>query len=324
MPKKMQNHFVRIIHALNNGQYHDGNSIGKQLQLSRSAVWKAMQKIRKYGIQVDAIKGKGYAFLEPFILLDRKKIKKNLGFPVKLDIFESVSSTNEYLKLLKNVTVPHICIAEHQTHGKGRLDRPWHSPFGKNIYLSCRFPFKKEVSELAGLSLVTALSVFKTIRQYEVRDSLFLKWPNDVYYDHKKISGILLEVQSESHDGISHAIIGVGINVNSPHTDEEVIAQPWTSMRSILHQSVDRNAVAADLINCLMTDLLQFDQNGFLPFIREWQQHDYLLNKNITLKNINHQWTGRVQGINEYGQMLLELPNGEVKAFSSGNVTVMK
>lgn len=324
MPKKIHDSLIDIVNILQDGQYHDGTSIGQKLKMTRSAVWKAIKRLEKYEVEMDSIKGKGYHLREPFILLDQNEIRKKIQHPIKIEIFEIITSTNEYLKNLKNVTVPTVCISEYQTHGKARLNRKWYSPFGKNLYLSCRFPFKKDVSELAGLSLVTGLAVLGTLKKYGLEKNIFVKWPNDVYYDFKKISGILLEIQAESHDGLVHAIIGIGINVNILYDDHDQISQPWISMQKILKRYIDRNELASQLINCLLTYLHQFEDQGFSPFMQKWMQSDCLIDKRITLKNLKNSWSGVVKGINDQGQLLLELGDGQVKAFSSGDVTVKK
>lgn len=322
--KKINKNLVNVVNILNNGEYHDGNAMGLQLNMTRSAIWKYIKKLVAYGVAIDSIKGKGYALSEPLILLDAKKIKKKIASPLLIDVFESIGSTNEYLKSIKTTKLPLVCLAEQQTQGKARLNRKWFSPFAKNIYFSCRYPFKKEVSELAGLSLVVGLAVFKTIQFFGIKDSLFLKWPNDLYYDSKKLAGILLEIIAESHDGLSHAIIGIGLNVNTMEDVNHQITQPWTSLQKILKKSVDRNEIVAELLKNILNHLNQFEQEGFSPFMQEWMKSDCLMNKWISLKTLTEKLVGTVRGINEQGQLLLEMANGRTYAFSAGDVTIMK
>jgi len=323
MIKKLQSNFIRLVRILSDGCYHDGNSLGKTLNMTRSAVWKAIKKLEKYQIEIKSNKGKGYALASPLQLLDPDVIKQHCQSPsIILDVFESIDSTNDYLKAINTIEKAIFCIAEEQTKGKGRLNRPWVSPFGKNIYFSCRYPFNKDVSALAGLSLVVGLAVVKTLQSYGISDKLQVKWPNDVYYDYKKLSGILLEIQAESHDCMSHAIIGVGINVNL--LDDKAITQSWTSMHKILGHTVDRNLLCARLINYLLPYLKWFDEQGLAPFLAEWMESDCLLHKEITLKSVRNEITGIVRGVNAVGHLLVELADGRVCAFSSGEVTIVK
>lgn len=323
MDKKLNKNLVKVVSILNDGEYHDGTTMGEKLQMTRSAVWKTIKKLQSYQIKIDSIKGKGYALLEPLILLDCNKIKKNITYKkIDLKIFESLESTNEYLKEFKDSDTIKICLAEQQTHGKGRLNREWHSPFGKNIYLSCLYPFKKDVSELSGLSLVMCLAVVKTLRNCGIYDSLYVKWPNDIVYSNKKLSGGLIEIQAETH-GTCQAVIGIGINVNML-SDNNKITQAWTSLQKILNKYVDRNHLSINLINNLIDYLYRFDEHGFPMFIQEWINADCLSNQVITVKNMNQHCVGKVTGINEQGHLMLSMGDGTVRAFSSGDTSIVK
>lgn len=324
MNKKLNTNLIKVVSILNDGEYHDGTTIGDKLHMTRSAVWKTIKKLENYEIKLDSVKGKGYALLEPLLLLDIIKIKKNLeNSRVDLCVFESVDSTNEYLKTFKNSRSIKICLAEQQTHGKGRLNREWFSPFAKNIYMSCLYPFQKDVSELSGLSLVMSLAVVKTLKNSGVSENLFVKWPNDIVYDNKKISGSLIEIQAETH-GICHAVIGVGINVNMLNVERGRIPQAWTSMQKILNTYIDRNVLCASLINNLLDYLHRFETEGLSSFVDEWKNADCLTNQAITVSNINESIEGKVMGINEQGHLMLQLKNGKIRAFSSGDTSIVK
>lgn len=230
MAKKPHENLAKIVNILSDGQYHDGNSIGKSLQMTRSAVWKTIKKLVNYNIKMDSVRAKGYLLSEPLILLDVDRIKKNIAGNIDIHLFETIDSTNHYLKVFKNIKTPKVCIAEKQTHGKGRFNRQWYSPFGKNLYFSCVYPFQKDVSELAGLSLLTSLAIVKTLQHFGLDERLLVKWSNDVMYDNKKLSGNLIEVQAETHASCQ-AIIGIGINVNMLDDESKTISQEWISMR---------------------------------------------------------------------------------------------
>lgn len=324
MLKKTNASLQNLIKILNDGDFHDGNTLGLQLKMTRSAIWKLIKKLIHYGIHVDSVKGKGYCLREPLILLQQDQIESHLkNATSQIRIFEKLDSTNDYLKMQKNIKTPLFCFAEFQSKGKGRLNRVWYSPFGKNIYFSCRYPFKKDVSELAGLSLVIGLAVIKVLQKWGLNHKLCVKWPNDVYYEAKKLAGILVEIQAESHDCITHAIIGIGMNVNSSQKDQDHISKPWTSLGQILDGYIDRNKLSADLINHLMEYLLEFEEKGLKFFMDEWMNADCLIHRTITLKSAEEEWQGIVQGINAQGQLLLQLSGGGVRAFSSGEVTVV-
>jgi BirA family biotin operon repressor/biotin-[acetyl-CoA-carboxylase] ligase len=324
MNKKLNINLVKLVSLLSDGEYHDGTTIGETLHMTRSAVWKAIKKLEQYNIKLNSIKGKGYALLEPLTLLNSQQIKKNITRrDVQLHVFESLDSTNHFLKTIKHHHSIAICLAEQQTQGKGRFNREWHSPFAKNIYLSCLYPFQKDVSELSGLSLVMSLAVVKTLKYFGVDKNLFVKWPNDIVCDHQKISGSLIEIQAETH-GACHAIIGVGVNVNMLADEGKHITQAWTSMQQVLKKYVDRNQVCVHLLNNMFDYLQRFEAVGLSSFVDEWNKADCLTNQWTAVTMLHEVIEGRVQGINAQGHLLMELKNGSVRAFSSGDASIVK
>ena len=199
------------------------------------------------------------------------------------------------------------------------MGRVWHSPFGQNIYMSYAYPFKKDISELNGLSLVVSMAMLAAIKEIDITDNIMLKWPNDGIHNGTKLMGNLVEVQSEAY-GESLAIIGIGINVNILD-DKNNITQSWTSLKQITGNYIDRNLLSIALIHNLNSYLERFAKYGLREFIPQWNKLDYLYNQSIKL---NNEASGIAKGINEQGNLLLELPSGEIKAFSSGETSISK
>ncbi len=324
MHKKSSHKLAQLIQAMSDGEYHDGTALGIVLNMTRSAVWKMIKKLERYGVEISSVKGKGYALCEPVVLLDVDKIREHFTEKaVHISLFESVDSTNDYLKLLRQTKGVHFCLAEQQTAGRGRLNRNWHSPFGKNIIISCLYPFDKDISELAGLSLVVSLAILRTLNQFGIKNDVQVKWPNDIICGGKKISGSLIEVQAESH-GVSQAVIGVGLNVNMLIDERGQISQSWTSMRRISREYLDRNQVAAELMSHLLDYLRRFEREGFKSFMEEWVDAEGMQGKQISVKTGDVIVTGVAVGINLQGHLLLQLADGEVRAFSSGDTSIAK
>ncbi len=324
MIKKSSHKLSQLTDVMRDGEFHDGTALGVMLQMTRSAVWKMIKKLERYGIEINSVKGKGYALCEPLILLHEDKIKKKLtDKKCRLSLFESIDSTNEYLRSIRQPKAIHFCLAEQQTAGRGRLGRTWHSPFGKNVYLSCLYPFQKDISELAGLSLVVSLAILSTLKEFGIYEDTQVKWPNDILCRGKKISGTLIGVQAESH-GASHAIIGIGINTNMLLDESGQISQLWTSMRYVTGDYLDRNLVCAALINQLQMYLQRFEQEGFTAFMQEWVAAEGMHGKQVAVKTVGETVTGEAVGINPQGHLLLKLADGKVRAFSSGDTSIVK
>lgn len=330
MTMRLNPRLIKLVEILNDGQYHEGNELGQKLDITRSAVWKAIKKLVEYGIKIHSQKSKGYILNEPMILLDPQKIaaylSKSLVLNYQWHLLESVNSTNDFIKkqTIKN-KIRHVCLAEHQTSGKGRFSRPWYSPFAQNIYFSVNYHFNKDVSELAGLSLVISLAVLSTLKSFSDDKKLILKWPNDILYLDQKLAGILVEINAESH-GQCEAIIGIGINVNMQNDagGAAAINQQWTSMRQILNAYIDRNLLVARLIENLTTYLIEFSTQGFSPFMSQWHQNDGLLNHAVMVKNGDYEIGGIALGVNQQGQLLLQHQDQAVATFAAGDVSLRR
>ena len=317
--KELHSNLIKIIDCLNDGSFHSGDEIGKKIGITRSAVWKAIKKLEFYGIAIDSVKNKGYALKEPLALLDQQRIKKQLkttNRSLDIKVLASINSTNDYLREQPASQKIRVCIAETQTQGRGRLNRCWYSPFGKNIYFSCRYPFQKDISEMAGLSLVVGLVMLKTIREFITDSQLAVQWPCHIVWNNKKLAGTLIELNAEAN-GRCEAIIGIGVNINLLAVDGRF---PWVSMQQILGKYLDRNAVCIALANHLIQYLQKFEQQGFSPFKQEWLDNDGLFNQVISLQISGENVSGQVKGINDLGHLLLQMPNNEIHHFAVGEV----
>jgi BirA family biotin operon repressor/biotin-[acetyl-CoA-carboxylase] ligase len=324
--KKISPNIIKVTKLLSDLTFHDGTSIGNALNITRTAVWKVIKKLEAYQVPLTSTKGKGYQFHEPLILLDKTRIKKLLATKsVQLEVYEEVDSTNDHVKKItdpkKKVTV---CLAETQTQGRGRFQRHWHSPFAQNIYISLLYPFKKDISELAGLSLVIGMAICKTLEMCcQLPKPLLIKWPNDVMYDNKKLAGSLIEIQAQTHDACQ-VIIGIGLNVNMQVDPNKKIKKSWCSLKSSTNQSYDRNIIVATLIDQVTDYLERFAQHGLKDFLNEWRPRDYLSNKPIHLKSHHEELRGIGQGISEHGHLLIKLNDNSIRAFSAGDTTLLK
>lgn len=322
---KMNQNLIKLAALLNDQQYHDGTSIGESLHISRAAVCKIVKKLTDYGIKITSTKGKGYRLEEPLILLDPKKIKSQLhNKSTKLDVFEKVTSSNDYLRKLSHSSKFSICIAETQTEGKGRFNRDWHSPFGQNIYLSLACPLQKDITELSGLSLITGLALSEAIESCcQLPEKISLKWPNDLMIGEKKLGGILIEIQAEAH-GSCNVLIGAGINVNLLQANKKQISKQWTSIRHTSGQYQDRNILCATMIEHILAYLERFKTSSFTDFQKEWKKRDALLNQALVVMSNKEKTSGIGAGINTHGQLVISLNNGMKKTFASGDTTLLK
>ncbi len=252
--------------------------------------------------------------------LDKEKILSKLSnefrSKVVLEVFDTISSTNDYL-LTKDKNKDkdiNICVAEEQTKGRGRRGKSWISPKFKNIYFSLNSYLKKE--DLSGLSIAVALSVSKVLNKINVMS--LIKWPNDLLVGNKKICGILVETAKVGK--LTKVVIGIGINVNMEYS--ELIDQEWTSIKLEKKQSVDRNSIITEMINQLCKTLNKFEQEEFDYFINKFSSLDLLRDKEFTLKDKpNETFIGK--GIDNKGLLIAQnLKDQRTVKFSSGEVSL--
>ena len=252
--------------------------------------------------------------------LDKEKILSKLSnefrSKVVLEVFDTISSTNDYLlrkEKNKNKEIK-ICIAEEQTKGRGRRGKSWISPKFKNIYFSLNSYLKKE--DLSGLSIAVALSVSKVLTKINVMS--LIKWPNDLLVGNKKICGILIETAKVGE--LTKVVIGIGINVNMEYS--ELIDQEWTSIKLEKKQSVDRNSIITEMINQLCITLNKFEQEEFDYFLNKFTSLDLLRDKEFTLKDKpNETFIGK--GIDNKGLLIAQnLKDQRIVKFSSGEVSL--
>lgn len=317
----------QLLQLLSDGHFHSGTELAKTLQLSRSAVWKHLQSFSDLGIEIHAINGKGYRLSRPINFLSDNVILTALDSAArqlisKLEIFDQIDSTNTYLMThaRNNVASGHICLAEYQTSGKGRRGRTWVSPFAGNIYLSVLWRFQSGLAALGGLSLVVGVAVVRALSKLGV-SGIGLKWPNDIYWQNKKLGGILIEIIGES-EGPCSAVIGLGLNIYLPLKATESIQQPWIDLEQILGETqVDRNQLTAILLNELIPILEGFSTENLPSYLEEWRSYDCMYNKTVTFHLTNQILKGVVNGINQEGLLLLTTEQGEMRTFASGELS---
>ena len=252
--------------------------------------------------------------------LDKEKILSKLSNELRskvfLEVFDTISSTNDYLlskEKNKNKDI-NVCIAEEQTKGRGRRGKSWISPKFKNIYFSLSSYLEKE--DLSGLSIAVALSVNKVLSKINVMS--LIKWPNDLLVGNKKICGILIETAKVGE--LTKVIIGIGINVNMENS--ELIDQEWTSIKLEKKETVDRNPIITEMINQLCSTLNKFEQREFDYFIKKFTSLDLLKDKEFTLKDKPYEtFIGR--GIDNKGLLIAQnLKDQRIVKFSSGEVSL--
>ncbi|MBT4161304.1 MAG: bifunctional biotin--[acetyl-CoA-carboxylase] ligase/biotin operon repressor BirA [Gammaproteobacteria bacterium] len=315
----------RLLKILSDGKFHSGDKLGSDLGVSRAAIWKQLKKVKELNLPLTSIKGKGYQIEGGLDLLSGTEISSNLSVDAQyllssIDVEQVVDSTNN-LAMTQALARQkgYVCTAEQQTTGRGRHGRGWVSPYGSNLYFSIVWEFQEGVSALDGLSLATGVAIAEALSELGVED-VNLKWPNDVQHAGKKLAGILIEITGDAA-GPCQVVLGVGLNVNMPKSASGTIDQPWIDIGSILPAHPTRSHLLAALLNQILPMLQTFEQEGFSAFHKRWDARDALSGRQVSLNLGNEVVTGRVEGVDKSGAIVLRNQEGKL-AFRGGEASL--
>jgi BirA family biotin operon repressor/biotin-[acetyl-CoA-carboxylase] ligase len=309
---------LKIISLLADGEFHSGEQLGESLGMSRAAINKHVQTIREWGLDVFTVPGKGYSLPAPINLLDAERILGLLE-DKRVTVLPVVDSTNQYLlDRLAELTSGDACIAEYQQAGRGRRGRQWISPFGANLYLSMFWRLEQGPAAAMGLSLVIGIVMAEVLQRLGA-EQVRVKWPNDLYLNDRKLAGILVELTGKTGDA-AQLVLGAGINMAMRETNASQIDQRWINLQEA-GITIDRNELAAKLLNELRNSLQQFEIDGLAPFISRWRKLDNFIDRPVKLLIGEQQVFGIARGIDQQGALLLE-QEGVIKPFIGGEISL--
>lgn len=238
----------------NKGRFISGEEIAEKLNCSRTAVWKAVNQLKEEGYEIISIKNKGYKLSENSDVLSEEAISRYLDGNYTIKVFQEISSTNDVLK--KMAVTEHAdqgttIVSDYQLGGKGRLGRSFFSPKGTGLYLSMLLRPDGSVIDNLMLTAQAAVAVYRAIKDVTGIE-LSIKWVNDLYFNGRKICGILSEGQASMESGkMEYIVVGIGVNIYEP--EEGFPSDIVNKAGSILGKrsegrKIDRNELAAHII----------------------------------------------------------------------------
>jgi BirA family biotin operon repressor/biotin-[acetyl-CoA-carboxylase] ligase len=324
------NRRLELVRLLADGCEHSGEALATTLAVSRAAVWKQVRQLVSWGLEVDAMAGRGYRLTAPIDLLDERALLANLPGHARerlrrLILADEIVSTNETLLAVADLAQGRAdaCLAEFQSQGRGRRGRRWVAPFGSGVCLSVSWCFAEAPPQLSALSLAAGVAVRRALGNLGVGD-IQLKWPNDILWQGRKLGGILCELRAEAA-GPAYVVVGIGLNVRLPPGARAAISATGieaASIEDIATQPLpSRSMLAAALINQLILSLVEFEQAGFAPFFQEWSAADALSAQAARVHRGEAVIDGVARGIDLDGALLLEV-GGRLERFVSGEASL--
>ena len=311
----------------NRGYTVSGESIAAKLGISRNAVWKAVNELKKSGYNIQAITNKGYSLCEDNDILSVQGMLPFLNMqaihPESIQVHAELESTNKTAKELAISGAEHgtVVIAEAQTAGKGRYGRGFHSPPNSGIYLSLVLR-----PEQLGFTTPTLITSFAAVAVCEAVETLTgkspqIKWVNDVFLDRRKICGILTEAVTDFESGgVQWLVLGIGVNFKAgrdsfPEEVREIAGAVFDTDSEAV--TITRNRLCAEIINYILAS--DCDEKSMLE---KYKQRLFVLGETVKVISAEESYQVVAIDLDEVGRLVVRKPNGEIVSLSSGEISI--
>ena len=304
-----------------------GARIAREIGVSRSTVWRWVERLRELGVRVKGQPRTGY-FLEkvPDILtpdMARKRLKGSL-FGKRVYHFFKTDSTNRVAMELGYADEPEgaVVLAEEQTAGRGRAGRSWHSERGAGLYVTLLLRPKLSPVQAPLLTMLAGLSAHTAVLA-QTGLSAELKWPNDLLLNGKKLGGILTEMHAEPN-AVRFVIVGIGINVSQEKFPGE-LATTATSLRKETGRLHSRLEILVKLLSQFETDYNRFLREGAGYVVQRFELVSSFANgKRVRVDTGRETFVGTTEGLSAEGLLMVKKEDGGSVTVIAGDVTEVR
>ena len=302
--------------------YISGEEIGEKLGVSRAAVWKNINALRKDGYIIEAVTNKGYKLDKKSDVISPLQIEKSLNTRYmgrKFIYHETVTSTNDVCKEIADESPEGTAVTcDEQTGGKGRLGRVWKSPKGTGVWIS--IILKPDISPMSvsSVTLAAGLAVCRTVKKVSGLEA-GIKWPNDVYVNGRKLCGILTEMSAQI-EKVDYVIVGIGINANTEYFPEE-LEYIACSLYTEACVKFDRNLIIKTLLEEFENIYDKFNMYGFSAIRSEYEKECINIGRRVNVISKDG-FEGTAIGVNSDGELMVRKDTGEEVTVFSGEVSI--
>lgn len=317
----------KILHLLkeNEGDFISGQLISENLGVSRTAIWKYINSLKNDGYQIESISKKGYRLLSSPDLLTFEEISANLNTSYigrNIMYFQTIDSTNNKAKELANISDNGtVIISEEQTSGRGRLGRVWKAPKFKGVWMSIILKPDIDPPNVPKITQVGAAAVIKTLNDFNIK--AYVKWPNDIILNNKKVCGILTEMSGELNR-INYVVMGIGINVNIKKEEfSEALRDTATSLICETGNELKRKDLVTKLLNNFEVLYDEFAyKNDISTSIKICRENSILIGKDVKIIKISNEFFGKAIDLSESGELVVQYADGTIENIVSGEISV--
>ena len=292
--------------------YVSGEKIGEELNLSRTSIWKAIQRLQQEGLEIDSIKNRGYKLIQgDLILPDLIQEKTNLIVHYKPETKSTQTDAKEGIEAGNKGNT--LYLSTCQTAGRGRFQRPYYSPSQGGIYMSLHIQPNLHYEKLPSYTLLVAAAVYKAIKNLTMIE-VDIKWVNDIYFKNKKIAGILTEAMTSVETGlVTDVIIGLGINfsiADFPDDLKEKAGSLFTPPAPIT-----RNELISEIWRC-------FYQTAPEELLYLYKEHSLVLGREVSFIQEQTEKKGIAKDISDKGQLLIQFDDQTEIWLNSGEISL--
>jgi len=309
----------------NKGKYFSGEEIASKLNVSRTAVWKAVNSIKKEGYTIDAIQNKGYCLKDENDILSLKGVSEyldNSKMDLKLNVVASIDSTNIKVRemALEGESEGYTVISACQTLGRGRKGRSFFSPKDSGVYLSILLkPQNYTAKKAARITTMAAVAVCEAIEAISDKKAQ-IKWVNDIFVNGKKVCGILTEASFNLETGfLDYAVLGVGINVNYP---KEGFPEELKNIAGAVFDEPcndARNRIAAEFLNHFLYYYLSQEKK---EYVLRYKERSLAIGRQVTVLSGNDKIMATAVDIDDECHLIVRYEDGSEEALSSGEISI--
>lgn len=291
--------------------YLSGEELARQLGISRTAVWKAIQQLEKQGLDIVAFQHQGYKIVKGDLLLP-EWLENQLGFPVHMKKNSSSTQVDAKEGVEKGEVAPALYLAPGQETARGRFGRAFFTSPG-GIYMSMRLSPQVVYSDIKPYTVLVAAAIVKAIEKLTGKQAQ-IKWVNDIYLGDKKIAGVLTEaISSVETQTVTDVIIGVGINFQIEEFPEELKAKATSLFGQ--EASITRNQLIAEIWRT-------FFETDEQELIRFYKEKSLVLGRQVTFVENKVEYSGIASELTDDGKLLVSLTDGTQKTLSSGEISL--
>ena len=316
----------RILELLRRQEgFLSGEDIGRELSITRAAVWKGIKKLREEGYEIEAVTNRGYRLTNPETMYNKRELEQGLKTKTMgqtIYFYEETDTTNNRARELALEGAPEgtLVVAEKQTAGRGRRGKVWESPLGTGIWMSLVLRPQIAPTEASVLTLLCGLATAEAI-EAETGLSAGIKRPNDILINGKKAVGILTEMDCEMSE-VHFVIPGIGINVNTASFPPE-IAEIATSLYLECGKTVSRRRLVHKVLERLEEHYETFLRTGsFAAMLEDYRKHCITLGKEVHVLG-REPFFAEALDITPEGELLVRrADNGKEEVVFSGEVSI--